>query len=237
MGLLAGLVVIALAAAAAVAFGPRLIARETALRSGDRVVVAFVSGSLGGVSIPRVIGLFERDTAGKLAVTLVDPASRVRGSGGSARTLADAFAFGGGQGLADALARSHGMGAVAWVVVPPSGLSALARETTLTVNITQQMNVSDGGRLYAFDEGTRTVAPGEVSALFEGIDAMPSGAARAQMRRRTARAVLAACASSPSGAERALLSAGTETSLRGPGFAAWARSTAGLLGSARIRGW
>ena len=133
----------------------------------DRVVVVvFASQAEDGAEVGQVIAVA---TGGGSTVRLLDPRQSATIPGTSYDKLGDAYPFGGGKAVADALA-GDASARNAYVDVPEAAWIALlqARGGAVSVVLPKALAVFDGTRLVSFSEGTRTVAPVDVPALLRG---------------------------------------------------------------------
>lgn len=137
--------------------------------SADDVALVLVLPDEQGVAIPRTITRY-RDGA----ATHVDPLATARIPGTTYDALRDAYPFGGGAGVASALAEAQGTGSQvpAYVVVDLDGWLALAATGggPLTLDVPEHMEVFDGEWLYTFAEGVQRIEAGEVAALLSGAE-------------------------------------------------------------------
>ena len=137
------------------------------------VLVALVLPDADGVNVPRAIELYARMN-GKLTLTAIDPDQEATVSGTSAKTLADAYTFGGGGALADAYALSGGADEPAWVVVGQDAWNALRGGAPVELNIPAPLEVFDGSRLYSYPQGPTSVPVAEVRRVLDGVQLLSS---------------------------------------------------------------
>ena len=142
-------------------------AKRAQASAEEPVLVALALPNADGVNVPRAIDLYAR-VNGTLTLTAVDPGQAATVSGTSAKTLADAYTFGGGAALADAYALSGSAAAPAWVVVGQDPWNALRGGTPVELNIPAPLDVFDGTRLYSYSQGTVDVPVAEVRHVLDG---------------------------------------------------------------------
>jgi len=144
-------------------------AKRAQASAEEPVLVALALPNADGVNVPRAIDLYAR-VNGTLTLTAVDPGQAATVSGTSAKTLADAYTFGGGAALADAYALSGSAAAPAWVVVGQDPWNALRGGTPVELNIPAPLDVFDGTRLYSYSQGTVDVPVAEVRHVLDGAE-------------------------------------------------------------------
>jgi hypothetical protein len=211
--LLAVLVVAGLAAAFALGVVPGA-ADRTAQASDGPVLVALVLPDADGITVVRVLTVFER-AGDVLRATAVDPLTSATVPGTSATTLAEAYSFGGGAGVANAYAQLNGARDLPWVVVTPKGWTKLTSTAEIPVTIPADIEVFDGTELYSYArEATGFPAP-EVDKVMNGA-AHLSDTERAVLRDATGSALTAALVR-----EGAQPGPGVETNMEPEEFAVW----------------
>ncbi len=135
----------------------------------DRVALVFASHGEDGTQLAQVVALVTRDGS---SIDFIDPGTKAVIPGTSFSKIRDAYAFGGGKGVAAALEKRAG-GPVAYVDVPEdSWEAALAQAGGVTVSLPQSMEVFDGTTLASFSEGTSTVPASHVPLLMQGLTYM-----------------------------------------------------------------
>jgi hypothetical protein len=135
----------------------------------DTVVVMLTGPAEDGATVAQLIAV--ADVSGStLEVTDVDPATRVSIPGTSYDLLRDAYPFGGGPAVAEALTRIRGGKALPYLVIPsdmwstePSG------SASVDVTLPRSVDVFDGTRLTTFASGGVRVAPADLPALLQGL--------------------------------------------------------------------
>jgi hypothetical protein len=111
----------------------------------------------------------------------VSPATEVTLPGTTYGTLADAYPFGGGAGVAEALARVTGGPTPAYIAVDAGSLRGAAAEAGgVQVTLPAEMAVFDGEDLYTFTAGVTTLDADELGAVFKGAPYL-SAAQRAEL--------------------------------------------------------
>jgi hypothetical protein len=99
----------------------------------------------------------------------VSPATGVTLPGTTYGTLADAYPFGGGAGVAEALARARVAEAPAYLALDAAALrSAVAQAGGAEITLPAEMAVFDGETLYTFAPGATTLSAEELGAVFKG---------------------------------------------------------------------
>jgi hypothetical protein len=131
----------------------------------DSVVVVFASRAEDGAEVGQVVAQVTDDGR---SVRLLDPRQTATIPGTSYDKLGDAYPFGGGKAVADALAGDGGT-PIAYVDVPEAEwIALLDRRGTVSVDVPRALEVFDGKKLVSFAEGTQTVAAADVPALLRG---------------------------------------------------------------------
>jgi hypothetical protein len=166
VGGVVGLVCVAGIVVAFVLVGSSTNASRTAAADGP-VLVALVlpdaNGALALRSLDRYS--FSGDTG---TITGVDPLTSATVAGTSATTLADAYAFGGGGGLAAAYARSTGGPAPAWIVVDLGSWQKLMGSEGVRLRLATPIEVFDGTNLYSYPAGSISVPAAEIAHVMDG---------------------------------------------------------------------
>lgn len=211
--LLAVLVVAGLAAAFTLGVVPGA-ADRTAQASEGPVLVALVLPDADGVTVVRVLTVFER-AGDVLRATAVDPLTSATIPGTSATTLAEAYSFGGGAGVANTYSLLNGSSDPLWVVVTPRGWSALMGTDEIPVTIPADIEVFDGTELYSYAQGATGFPAPEVAKVMTGA-AHLSDTERAVLRDATGIALTAALVR-----EGAQPGPGIETNMEPDQFAVW----------------
>jgi hypothetical protein len=167
---------------AAVAFHAIPVATQ-GQKSAERVVVAFVLAGSDGVVAPRTLDIYSREGSGYSVRSLfpMTPA-QVPGTGGT--TVADAYSFGGGDGLMGALNSTRGDAVDSWVIVDASAWLRLHGSSPVAFELPSQVEVFDGKRLYSFSEGHASVPADQLPELLQGagfLSASDNAAVRKQV--------------------------------------------------------
>lgn len=200
---------------AAVALGVVPGTHDHAVQANDGpVLVALVLPDAQGVSTVRVVEVFER-AGGSLRTTSVDPLTSATVPGTSATTLAEAHAFGGGDGLASAYSQLKGGAVPVWIVVDPTAWDALMGSGRVTVTMPADIEVFDGKQLYSFARGDSSFPAGQVAQVMNGA-AHLSPADREVLREAVGEQLMAAVAQ-----QGLTLDSGIETNLTSQELAIW----------------
>jgi len=158
-------VVIALGAAAAWYLG---VFESDTVGVDDLAEVALVAAAPdeNGDVVAQIVALVD---VGAGSLEPVSPAIEVTLPGTTYGTLADAYPFGGGSGVAEALARARGGAAPAYVALDASALrSAVAEAGGVRITLPAEMAVFDGETLYTFASGATTLSADDLGAVFKG---------------------------------------------------------------------
>jgi len=131
------------------------------------VLLALVLPDPEGVSTVRAIEVFER-AGGELRTSPIDPLTSATVPGTSATTLAEAYAFGGGEGLASAYTQLNGGTVPVWVVVEPQGWDSLMGAGAIAVTIPADIEVFDGKQLYSYAAGDTSFPANEAAQVMSG---------------------------------------------------------------------
>lgn len=142
-------------------------ARPVAVPLDQPVLVMLVMPDANGVVVPRVIDLYS-PLGAVTQLRSVDPSMPATVAGTTAQTLAEAYSYGGGGGVASAYATGAGVTQPAWVVIGPDAWLALVPGASLRLDLPSDMQVFDGTRLYAFSAGSGDVPTAETAQLFDG---------------------------------------------------------------------
>ena len=177
-GALVGLLVVAVGA------GYLYYRMRTELQTAgaDDVIVVLALPDDQGVVLPRVI---DRVTDGE--VESVDPLTTATVPGTSYNVLRETYPFSGAEGLAAALA--DGQTRPSYVVFEADAWEALAGDTTIVIDVPEQMDVFDGQAMYTFREGEQELDADEIAPLLNGADYV-SEESREQIRTQLGEALL-----------------------------------------------
>lgn len=181
---------------------------------GAPVLVVLVMPDPDGVMLPRVIDEYVTEGAAT-SLRSLDPSMPATVAGTTAQTLAETYVFGGGNGVAGAVAHSEGAQPPQWVIVTPDALRTLVTSGSVTVNVPADMQVFDGTQLYSFSAGPQSVSLAVLPALFDGAPYL-TRQQQADLRRQVGDALGSALASGTVTQESAFAS-----SLRPAGLSAW----------------
>ena len=160
------LVVGGLAAAAALGVLPGS-EKQSPATAGGPVLVALVLPDAEGVLTIRALDRYD-GTGTALRVSSVDPLASATVPGTSAASLAEAYSFGGGDGLAEAYAAAAGGVTPAWIIVSPSSWSTLMGATPVAITLPTDIDVFDGKELYSYAAGSASVPAGEIAQVMNG---------------------------------------------------------------------
>jgi hypothetical protein len=130
-------------------------------------LVALVLPAEDGVRVPRVLVYYPSGGGSGL---VVDPRTEVAVPGTSANSLADAYSFGGGDGLARGYAAAAGVATPGWVVVDEKTWPELANGRKLLVPLEEPIDVFNGVDLVSFPSGVVSVGASETASLMAGTD-------------------------------------------------------------------
>lgn len=202
-GVLAGLFVV-LFAGAVLAYlrlsGERLPFERR--REVDEVLLIAALPDENGDAVAQVIA--KTDLA-RGTVTSIDPSTTVTIPGTSYSSLRDAYPFGGGDGVARAVATLHAEDPMPWIALGPGAVQRLLEGgARIEVRLEEPMAVFDGERLYEFGAGTVTVANvSDLRAVLNGAGYLPP-ALRQRMIGDVAAGLVKAVADYPGGVGRAI---------------------------------
>ena len=165
-GAIALVCIVAFAAAAFLGAVPTAADKIAAVDKSS-VLVAVVLPDSDGVLTVRSLDRYEH-VGGPLRIFSIDPLADATVPGTSASTLAEAYKFGGGDGLAAAYAQGAGAERPGWLIVGPEAWADLMGETSMAVRLNTSIEVFDGSELYSYPEGTATVSAAETAQLTNG---------------------------------------------------------------------
>ncbi|MBN1193181.1 MAG: hypothetical protein JXA36_05785 [Coriobacteriia bacterium] len=160
--------VVLIAVAAALYLTGRLGPTGVAAEDLSRVLLVAAAPDETGDVVAQIIAI--ADVSGS-ATTLeaVSPAASVTIPGTTYGTLADAYPFGGGAGVASALARARGGDSLPYVALNAAALTAALEEAGgVRITLPAPMSVFDGENLFTLSAGAQTLDPAEVGAVFKG---------------------------------------------------------------------
>lgn len=145
-----------------------------------RVLLVGAGADENGDALAQIVSI--ADVSGASAtLTAVSPATPVTIPGTTYDTLADAYPFGGGAGVAASLARSSNAVQLPYVALDARTLAAaLEGEGSVTLDLPAPMSVFDGEELFTLPSGRQDLTPEEVAAVFKGAPYLAS-AERAEL--------------------------------------------------------
>ena len=170
----AALAILAVALVAAAFAMHVLPVSPPAAKPPSTVALALVLPAADGANAPRVIDVYVETPSG-WTVRSVSPTTPADIPGTSASTLADAYSFGGGKGLASALAANPGIPVDAWVIVNEAAWLQLHGHNALSIELPSDVEVFDGSRLYSYADGTTSVPAEELPQLLQGAAYLSAG--------------------------------------------------------------
>lgn len=133
-----------------------------------RVVLVGAAPDENGDVVAQIVAI--ADVSGAAAsLEPVSPALSVPIPGTTYDTLADAYPFGGGSGVVEALARWNGEAQLPYVALDARTLaSALEGQGSVSLTLPAPISVFDGEELFTLSSGTQKLTPAEVGAVFKG---------------------------------------------------------------------
>jgi len=153
---------------AAVALGLVPGTHDHSVQAGEGpVLVALVLPDAEGASAVRAIEVFDR-AGGTLRTSPIDPLTSATVPGTSATTLAEAYAFGGGDGLAGAYTQVKGGVPPVWVVIDSDGWAELTGDRPVPVVIPADIEVFDGKQLYSYAAGDTSFPANQAAQVMSG---------------------------------------------------------------------
>lgn len=205
--LAAALLVVLLAVVAAYAlWHAGVIGPDTGVQAEDleRVVLVAAAPDEDGAVVAQIVVLVDVSEP-QTQVAFVSPATGVSIPGTAYETLADAYPFGGGAGVADAYARAAGGEAPAHLTVGPGALArAVDAAGGVRLTLPADMAVFDGETLFALSEGPGRFSGAELEAVFKGAPYL-TDAERAQLDAELGHAFVGLLAEWPEGGLMAAL--------------------------------
>lgn len=178
----------------------------------DRVLLIAAAPNDAGDIVAQIVAVAEVSGS---AATLesVSPSLPVSVPGTSYGTLQYAYPFGGGAGVASALAEAEDTAPLPYIVIKADELALLVEAAGgVTADLPADMTVFDGEQLYTFTKGRNTLSAGELMALLKGAPYLPPSD-RARLDRALAGALAEALAASPDGLAAEAASGGITTTL------------------------
>lgn len=131
------------------------------------VAVALVLPDQDGVVTLRVLDIYT-PSGGDWSIRSVSPTTPAVISGTSGTSLADAYSFGGGDALAEALSKQAGLPVSGWVTVDQRGWEALRGNVPFEIDLASDIAVFDGRQLHSFGAGRVTVSSAKTARLLDG---------------------------------------------------------------------
>ena len=197
---IAALLAAAVLAVAAVAWNAGLIGPDPGVAADDLESVVLIAAAPddAGAVVAQIVTVIDLSGA-QTQVDFVSPATPVAITGTTYDTLADAYPFGGGAGVADAYARATGGDYPAFLAVGPDALmSAVDAAGGVTLELPADIAVFDGDTLFTFQAGEGTFSADELGAVFKGAPYL-SDAERAALDAELGHALIGLCADWPGG--------------------------------------
>ena len=177
------------------------------------VAVALVLPDTTGVVTLRALDVYTR-SGGSWSVQSVLPTTAVVVPGTSGSTLADAYSFGGGEGLTRAIGTLTGHAVTAWIVVDEKGLGELRGGAPFSIDVPSDIAVFDGNRLFSFGTGAVSVPTTQAPELLDGAAYLRAGDSRL-LRAEVGDVVRSSLYSAGSGIDRAVGTNLSAAALRG----------------------
>lgn len=160
--------VVVVAAVVALYLTGRLGSTGVATEDLSRVVLVGAGADENGDVVAQIVSIADVSGAGA-TLEPVSPAMSVTIPGTTYDTLADAYPFGGGAGVATALARARGGDPLPYVALSASALeAALEQQGSGKLTLPAPMSVFDGEELFTLSSGAQELTPAEVAAVFKG---------------------------------------------------------------------
>jgi hypothetical protein len=131
------------------------------------VAVALVLPDQDGVVTLRVLDVYSPSGA-NWSVRSVSPTTPAVVSGTSGTSLADAYSYGGGDALAEALSTQAGLPVSGWVSVDQRGWEALRGNVPFEIDLASDIAVFDGRELHSFGSGRVMVSSAQTPRLLDG---------------------------------------------------------------------
>lgn len=164
--------VIAILAVALLAAGlwytGRLGGRSVSAEDLTQVLLVAAAPDETGDVVAQVIAV--ADVSGATPVlTALEPGRTVTLPGTTYSTLADAYPFGGGAGVAEALARAESGEPLPYVTLSASALMAAVEAAgEVTLELPAEMSVFDGEELFILSRGRQELTAAEFGAVLKG---------------------------------------------------------------------
>lgn len=177
-----------------------VIGPDTGIQAEDltRVLIVAAAPDENGALIAQIVALVDLGGT-QPRVSFISPAMPVSIPGTAYDTLADAYSFGGGAGVADAYARAAGGEAPAHLAVGPEALErAVDAADGVRLTLPGEMTVFDGEALHTLTEGPNTFSAAELAAILKGAPYLTS-AQRATLDAELGRVLIDLMAKWPQG--------------------------------------
>jgi len=161
--------VVALLAAAGYAYSRVSAARGTvSAEELDSVLLIAAAPNDSGDIVAQIVTIVDV-SGGTPGLESVSPSLTVSVPGTSYDTLQYAYPFGGGAGVASALAKAEDAEPLPYIVIKADELALLVDAAGgVTVSLPADVTVFDGEQLYAFTEGENTLSASDLMALLKG---------------------------------------------------------------------
>lgn len=144
--------------------GPEGVAAEDL----TRVLIVAASPDENGDVVGQIITIVDV-TESPAALEPLSPALEVSIPGTTYSALADAYAFGGGAGTAEALADARNEAPLPYVAISADELAAAVEAAGgMRVTLPADMSVFDGTDLYTFKRGAQTLSVARLQAVLKG---------------------------------------------------------------------
>lgn len=161
-------VVVVVAAAVILVQAGVLGSRAVSADDLSRVLIVAASPDENGSVVAQVIAVVDVTTT-PATLEPVSPALNVTIPGTTYDTLADAYPFGGGRGVAEALARARNEEPLPYVALTADELAgAVEAAGGMRVTLPAAMSVFDGEDLYTFKAGEQTLSAARLQAVLKG---------------------------------------------------------------------
>ncbi|MDO8916109.1 MAG: hypothetical protein Q7W16_08515 [Coriobacteriia bacterium] len=182
-GAIAGVVIGVVAALALGAY--LMVAGAATVSDPTKIVVVFAMAREDGAPVAHTIAVVRPGAAGGgREYYMADASATVSVPGVSDSQLAEAYAYGGAEGVAAAHDGGSLRRGTAWIDVPPAVWERLVR-AGVDVTLTEGFDVYDGERFMEFPPGAQRVPAGNLRGLANGLAYLPFE------ERRTVREALA----------------------------------------------
>jgi len=189
-GAIAGLTVVVALLVAIAYWGP---GTDTGEAPDSVLVIALAEDADGAVVVAGAFVFESKPTTAQL--TVVDTDSQVEIPGTTYDRLKDAYAFGGGDLVADSVSEISGSSSDAWVVLPPAVWREIVESAGgVGVHVPVATNAFVGGELYVISAGRQTLSGSELFALHSSSWYMQDEGMAAETREAFAQGIAEAVA-------------------------------------------